>query len=95
MGTKFYTFSQNNSGGQFDENLSQYVIIEASSAKEANRKAREIGVYFNGIDEGYDCECCGDRWVEVCEEDATEKPSVYGEHIKDNTDDTTIYRRTK
>ena len=62
--TKFYEFHQNNSGGSFvfNEDLSYKVIIEARSADEANRKAEEIGIYFNGCDDGTDCSCCGDRW---------------------------------
>ena len=75
----FYTFSQNNSGGYFIINkyLSQYVIIEANSADEANSKAKGIGVYFNGVEEGTDCDCCGDRWIEVYEGSACDTPLIY------------------
>ena len=60
----FYTFDQNNSGGQFIG--PNYIIIEADSAEEANTIAQEsAGVYFNGCEDNIDCECCGDRWYPV------------------------------
>jgi hypothetical protein len=58
----FYTYSQNNSGGKC-KGPALYVIIEADSAKEANERAiSEAGLYFDGVADGIDCECCGDRW---------------------------------
>jgi hypothetical protein len=39
--------------------------IEAESAEHADEKAAEIGIYFNGCDDGRDCPCCGDRWYEA------------------------------
>jgi hypothetical protein len=60
----WYKFSQNNSGGSHhsDEDVAQYVFIQAYSAKEANRLAENIGIYFDGSLWGRDCDCCGDRW---------------------------------
>ena len=54
----FYTYSQNNSGGSFKVNsdVTQYVIIEADNHNDANEKAEFIGLYWNGVDEGNDCE---------------------------------------
>lgn len=77
----FYSYNQNNSGGSFDkdENLDEYVIIEANSLNEANEKAESIGIYFDGVDKGYDCDCCGDRWYDPYE--PTEQPKVYGEVV--------------
>jgi hypothetical protein len=76
----FYTFDQNNSGGGFDYDesagISCVVIIEADSAYSANRRAEEIGLYFDGADKGSDCPCCGDRWHEAYGE-GDEVPSVY------------------
>jgi hypothetical protein len=65
--TKFYCFRQNNSGGSFvyDRNLAQKVIIEAETADEANDLAKNLGIYFDGCDRGWDCRCCGDRWNTV------------------------------
>lgn len=84
--TKFYSFSQNNSGGSFSKSetdgISEYVIIEAENAKKANDRAEEIGIYFNGCNEGVDCDCCGDRWYSVDESDGEETPSIYGESIE-------------
>lgn len=79
----FFTFNQNNSGGSFhldkDEGISQYVIIEADSARQANSIAMEIGLYFDGVSKGHDCECCGDRWYEMWgDEDGEQSPLVYG-----------------
>lgn len=77
----FYTFSQNNSGGVFSvdhaRGISQFVIIEADSANQANERAETIGLYFDGCDIGYDCDCCGDRWYRASYE-GSERPEVYG-----------------
>jgi hypothetical protein len=79
----FYDFRQNNSGGTFyvDSSVAQYVLIEANDADEANARAQEIGIYFNGVDDGVDCECCGDRWYETSS-DGTEAPTLYGEPVE-------------
>jgi hypothetical protein len=60
----WYEFRQNNSGGSFaiNDDVSVYVLIQAASTLEANCKARDIGIYFDGVSNGQDCECCGDRW---------------------------------
>ena len=83
--SKFYLFTQNNSGGSFDfmpmEGIAEYVFIEALDSKEANQKAQEIGIYFNGCEKDIDCECCGDRWYEVDESDGTEFLEIYGEDV--------------
>jgi hypothetical protein len=86
INTKFYTFRQNNSGGSFrrDDSVNHYVIIEATSAEHANIIAEEKGIYFNGVEEGYDCSCCGDRWERVEEYDGTDEPAMYGENINVN-----------
>lgn len=81
----FYTFNQNNSGGSFDYNpsagISHYVIVEADNLSEAVERAKGIGLYFNGVEDFYDCECCGDRWYEPWSDDGTETPTVYGESV--------------
>lgn len=61
---KYFEFSQNNSGGSFveDENLGEYVLIEAEDLDKAIEIAEEIGIYFNGVTDERDCPCCGDRW---------------------------------
>jgi hypothetical protein len=83
-GTKFYHFSQNNSGGSFvlDEvsGITHHVIIEACSVDDANKRAEAIGLYFNGWG---DCNCCGNRWSEQWSygdrDPGTSTPEVYGE----------------
>jgi len=72
----FFHFDQNNSGGGYDadENVAPIVVIEAVDADAANDKAEELGVYFGGVSDGRDCECCGDRWYAVEDYDAKDKP---------------------
>lgn len=84
---KFYTFSQNNSGGHFviDEKagIAEVVIIEAYSADGANSRAELIGIYFNGVASGRDCGCCGDRWDEIFSDgEGEDVPSCYGTPIE-------------
>lgn len=75
--TNFYLYDQNNSGGSFevDDDVAHRVIIEAVSAAKANKKAKSVGIYFNGVEKGIDCECCGDRWSSASESNATPHPS--------------------
>jgi hypothetical protein len=60
----FFSFRQNNSGGSFDTDskVCQFIFIEAKDSDKADRIATDLGIYFNGVDEGQDCSCCGDRW---------------------------------
>ncbi|MFJ4701935.1 hypothetical protein ACIP5N_27620 [Streptomyces sp. NPDC088768] len=62
----FFEYRQNNSGGAMDiddaRGIGRIVVIEAHDAKDADRRAEEAGLYFDGIEAGTDCECCGDRW---------------------------------
>lgn len=84
--SKFFGFNQNNSGGSFDvdENVCEYVIIEAKSVEQANNRAEEIGIYFDGCSKGLDCSCCGDRWNEAYdEEDGKEEPMIYNTPVKE------------
>lgn len=87
----FFTYNQNNSGGSFTYDkvwgISEYVIIEADSADEANDIAEGIGLYFDGCADGMDCECCGDRWYRAWDdEDGEDEPSVYGKPIGETVD---------
>jgi len=82
--SKFYTFNQNNSGGSFvfdeEAGITHFVVIEALDEKHAISRAEDIGIYFNGVNSGSDCECCGDRWYEPY--DGHEYPEVYGENVR-------------
>ena len=31
-------------------------------AQEADTRAEKFGIYFDGVKNGQDCDCCGDRW---------------------------------
>lgn len=64
----FYLYHQNNSGGSFG-GPAIYVVVEADTPQEANTIAEANGVYFNGVNNGRDCECCGDRWYSMWEGD--------------------------
>lgn len=65
----FWLWDQHNSGGAFimDDDLAHRVYIEADSFEEAEAKAMDLGVYYEGVAEGYDCDCCGDRWYRPTE----------------------------
>lgn len=60
----FYEFQQNNSYGYFvvDDKVCHRLFIEAENENEAVSKAEELGCYWDGVDNGQDCPCCGDRW---------------------------------
>lgn len=77
----FIEYRQNNSGGRFifdkKKGIGVYVIVEAANADEADDIAENIGLYWNGVEEGRDCECCGDRWSNYHNE-AADVPSHYG-----------------
>jgi hypothetical protein len=62
----FYEFNQNNSGGRFvvNKKLCQRVIIEADTSLDAVHIAEGLGMYWNGVEKGIDCSCCGDRWCD-------------------------------
>ena len=68
----YFIYRQNNSGGydvRHDKlGIGNFVIIEAKNAAQANERAETIGLYFNGVEAGSDCECCGDRW-DICSDD--------------------------
>ena len=57
-----WVFTQNNSGGSFDEDMPYNAYIEAPTWYEANEIALRMGIYFEGVSMGIDCDCCGDRW---------------------------------
>ena len=57
--------------------IAEFVIVEASSHDEANRIAEDIGLYFNGVEDGRDCDCCGERWYPACEVDGQDTPLYF------------------
>lgn len=66
----FFEFSQNNSGGSFvvNDRVCHRLYIEAEDYNEARDKAEELGCYWDGVANGIDCPCCGDRWSDYEEE---------------------------
>lgn len=60
----WYMYYQNNPGGRFheDDYVGHVVMIEAGSYRSADDIAEQIGIYFDGVNDGRDCSCCGDRW---------------------------------
>ncbi len=74
---KFFTYGQNNSGGWF-AGPAQYVIIQADDADDADSLAHDAGLYFNGVANGMDCDCCGDRWhSQYGDSDGSDTPMIY------------------
>lgn len=88
----FYHFRQNNSGGYFDD-MPAHVFIEAENAEQANEDAIKLGIYFDGVRKGRDCECCGDRWYRTFERIGMETPMLFGEPIDPNDSDVMVFRR--
>lgn len=87
----FYTYRQNNSGGYWTfkpkAGISHFVIIEANSTKNADERAEDIGLYFDGCDDGRDCDCCGDRWSRAENYDETVTPKIYDQEALPSSDD--------
>jgi hypothetical protein len=79
---KMYRYHQNNSGGLhvdmpnihpvhgFVDGWDLYVYAE--TMMEADTTAQEHGIYFDGVREGTDCSCCGDRWHATWGEESEE-----------------------
>jgi hypothetical protein len=81
----FYRYDQNNSGGSFEtnDNVACNVIIEAESAKEADARAEEVGIYFDDNCQ-IDCPCCGSRWSRAWSDDSgKETPQINGKDPAD------------
>lgn len=79
----WYHYRQNNTGGSFtvDERVGHHVLVEAATPAEADARAREIGLYFDGCDTADDCPCCGDRWSSAEVATASDEPKIYGEDL--------------
>lgn len=89
---KWFQYTQNNSGGSFDKNekVSHYVLIQAPNGSVADSLAESMaGIYFNGVDAGQDCDCCGDRWYPQLsyKGDSSEEPLIYGKPASEYGED--------
>jgi hypothetical protein len=71
---KWFDFDQNNSGGRY-KGPAAHVYVQAQDAEIACVIAQRHGVYFDGIDAGDDCSCCGDRWSRPWGDGEAEEPS--------------------
>lgn len=83
----FFMWSQNNSGGHFhvDDDLTWRVVIESDDYEQAEDKAFDFGIYYNGVEDHMDCSCCGDRWYEGEELDTEGQPML--EHLQGYADE--------
>ena len=84
--TKFWEFSQNNSGGYFVEDnengVCETVIIEAQTSDEAWNRLEKVGDKVDGF-WNY-CDCCGERWSNwLDEEDGKDVLMHYNTPLKE------------
>lgn len=81
----FFTYRQNNSGSEWviNDALSHIVIIEATSAAQADELAIRKGIYFDGVSRSRDCKCCGDRWNQASDAYGTGIPTIYSESLSE------------
>jgi|TARA_R110002051_G_C8566175_1_gene475028 hypothetical protein len=63
-----YSFRQNNSHGYFKGPAQNIIVIDAKSEDFALEVAKKAGLYLNGVRNGIDCDCCGDRWSDYASE---------------------------
>lgn len=93
----FYTYHQRNPSGHFDESddLTKYVIIEADNHYQANDKAEEIDIYFDGQEKGIDCSCCSDRWARTTSTQGSTTPELYGMTPQELLDSEQYFRNDK
>ena len=80
-----YVYRQNNSGGVIMG--PKWIIIQAENEKIALDKAKEAGLYLDGVSLGIDCSCCGDRWSDFTYEfDTLLKAKSYCAQASGNVD---------
>jgi hypothetical protein len=82
----FFTYRQNNSGGSFNvsNQHGHILIIEADDLEDANYFAqKKADIYFDGVSQGRDCGCCGDRWSEPYD-GGSKTPVIYKTYYDGN-----------
>ena len=78
---KLFVVRQNNSGGSFCVNDSNgtgervFVLAKNENSVLDLLEIKSV-VYFDGVSQGLDCECCGDRWWRDAEEVEDENNKV-------------------
>jgi len=79
----FWVYEQTPNRAQYivdkEKGLSFLVFIEASTAASADAKAVMLGIYFDGIENGIDCACCGPRWFPA--EQSVSTPEIFGFNV--------------
>jgi hypothetical protein len=65
---KLFKYHQNNSFGEWQDNMPRVLEVWAETPQGADIKAESMGVYFDGCEKGIDCPCCGDRWYREYDE---------------------------
>jgi len=79
--SKFYTETQNNSGGYYliNDEVAEHIIIEAFTPDQANSILKDIVA-----DHSEFCKCCGSRWnIYFNDFDGKPEPMIYDSLIKD------------
>ena len=59
---------QNNSGGYYAKPAQNIIVKNARNEKHAIEIALDAGMYTDGVADGLDCDCCGDRWYPMAHE---------------------------
>ena len=84
-----YNFDQNNSGGYYVKPAQNIIVKDARDEKHAIEIALDAGMYFDGVADGVDCDCCGDRWYGMAHEydtlDKAVADAVLGFHDEHNS----------
>ena len=63
-----YSFDQNNSGGSYARPAKHIIVKDARDESHAIEIALKAGMYLDGVADGLDCGCCGDRWYGMAKE---------------------------
>jgi len=77
----YFEYRQKNSGGYY-YGPAKIVIIEAHDGAHADTIAVDtFDIYFDGLETGMDCDCCGARWYSARGDEGDPVPSHYGKPI--------------
>ena len=64
-----------------------YTYRQNNSYGVFDEKAENIGLYFDGVEKGRDCPCCGDRWHKAYSLgygiEGTKEPEIWGHSVMD------------
>lgn len=78
----YYNHGPRNVEVELERGIGEWVIIEAENPEDANMRAEKIGLYFDGVEKGIDCSCCGDRFDRAKDGcgnvEESQFPAIYG-----------------